>query len=156
MVRLGEHDLTTTTEALSVDVNIELKIVHENFNARIIYNDIALLKLSQTVSITDYVRPICLPWTDEMRRRDYTYYQPFLAGWGATSYRGSAASILQEVQLPILPLSECIANYKIHFPDQIFDDTVLCVGFPSGGKDSCQGDSGGPLMLPQVGIFDLI
>lgn len=139
MVRLGEHDLTTTTDTQSYDIPVDLKIVHDQFNPKIIYSDIALLRLTQSAPFNDKVRPICLPLSDELRNRDYTYYQPFLAGWGATSYRGSQATVLQEVQLPIQPTKDCETAYKSFFPEQIFDDKVLCVGFSSGGKDSCQG-----------------
>lgn len=150
MVRLGEHDLTTSSESESYDIPVDLKIVHERFNPKIIYSDIALLRLAQSAPFNAKVRPICLPLSDEHRNRDYTYYQPFLAGWGATTYKGNQATVLQEVQLPIQPTKDCEDAYKVHFPEQIFDDTVLCVGFINGGKDSCQGDSGGPLMLPQL------
>lgn len=150
MVRLGEHDLTTTAESQTYDINVDLKIVHELFDPKIMYADIAILRLAQPAPFSDKVRPICLPLTDELRQRDYTYYQPFLAGWGATSYRGSQATVLQEVQMPVLPTSDCTQSYKTYFPDQVFDDMVICVGFTNGGKDSCQGDSGSGLMLPQV------
>lgn len=139
MVRLGEHDLSTTTDSQTFDLPVDLKIIHELFDSKIIYSDIALLRLTQSAPFNDNVRPICLPLTDEQRNRDYTYYQPFLAGWGATTYRGSQATILQEVQLPIQPTKQCEDAYKQYFPDQIFDDKVLCVGVISGGKDSCQG-----------------
>lgn len=133
--------MTTTTESQTYDIGVDLKIVHENYNSKIIYSDIALLRLSQSAPFNDKVRPICLPLTDELRNRDYTYYQPFLAGWGATTYRGSQATVLQEVQLPIQPTTDCEQAYRPNFPDQVFDGTVLCVGFINGGKDSCQGEA---------------
>lgn len=55
--------------------------------------------------------------------------------------------MLQEAQIPIVSLAACQANYRTLFPQQTFDERVMCAG--TGGRDACQGDSGGPLMLPQ-------
>lgn len=109
-----------------------MRIIHESFDAKTISNDIGLLKLSQIVTITDFIRPICMPLADAIRYKDLTYYQPFVAGWGSTSFKGPAATILQEVQLPILPLSECEFNYRLYFPNQVFDNRVLCAGYSQG------------------------
>lgn len=97
---------------------------------------------------TDQIRPICLPINEPIRSRDLTGYQPFVAGWGTTSFQGPTATVLQEVQVPIVATATCERNYKSFFPNQIFDNRILCAGY--GGRDACQGDSGGPLMLPQV------
>lgn len=81
---------------------------------------------------------------------------PFVAGWGRTVEGGQPANILQELQLPILPNTECADRYKaigkLISPKQ-FDKAVICAGYLEGGKDSCQGDSGGPLMSPVVGVY---
>ena len=98
--------------------------------------------------VSDQIRPICLPLDNAIRNKDLTGYQPFLAGWGTTSYQGNAASVLQEAQISIVSTANCANNYKTLFTNQVFDNRILCAGF--GGKDACQGDSGGPLMLPQV------
>lgn len=88
-------------------------------------------------SFSDQIRPICLPLNEPLRSRDLTGYQPFIAGWGATSYQGPVSPILQEAQIPIVSNSDCERNYRIYFPNQIFDNRVLCAGY--GGRDSCQG-----------------
>ena len=66
--------------ASPIDYIVDLKILHEGFDAKTILNDIGLLRLAQTVVITDRIRPACLPLTNDMRTRDFTYYQPFVAG----------------------------------------------------------------------------
>ncbi|XP_037039357.1 mucin-2-like [Bradysia coprophila] len=149
LARLGEYDLSSTNDgAFPVDMVIDQTFVHEQYVPKIIYSDIAMLKLRDYAPITDQIRPICLPLNEPLRSRDLTGYQPFIAGWGATSYQGPVSSILQEAQIPVVSNSDCERNYRIYFPNQIFDNRVICAGF--GGRDSCQGDSGGPLMLPQI------
>ncbi|XP_058116374.1 venom protease-like [Anopheles ziemanni] len=150
-VRLGEHDLSSDQDGANpVDIYIQRWLVHERYDATLIRNDIALIWLQKSVSITDAVRPICLPLEARQRTKDLTYYAPFIAGWGAVAFNGPTASKLQEAQVVVLPVDQCAFNYKLYFPNQVFDDTVMCAGFPQGGKDSCQGDSGGPLMLPEL------
>uniref|UniRef100_A0A4Y0BPW2 Peptidase S1 domain-containing protein n=1 Tax=Anopheles funestus TaxID=62324 RepID=A0A4Y0BPW2_ANOFN len=150
-VRLGEHDITSDQDGANpIDVYIQRWLVHERYDEKTIHNDIALVLLQKTVIISETIRPICLPLDTKQRTKDITYYAPFIAGWGAVSFNGPSATKLQEAQVVVLPVDQCAFNYKLYFPGQIFDDTVLCAGFPQGGKDSCQGDSGGPLMLPEL------
>lgn len=98
------------------------------------------------------MRPICVPTDDPIRSRNLDGSTPFVAGWGRTQEGGKSANILQELQLPVIPNTECRELYNKMgkaFSDKQFDNAVLCAGDLDGGKDSCQGDSGGPLMIPQ-------
>lgn len=100
------------------------------------------------------IRPICLPVDEPIRSRAFVGYQPFVAGWGRLQEGGKSSNVLQELQLPILPNSECKEQYRKQgklISEVQFGDAVICAGILTGGQDSCQGDSGGPLMQP---IFD--
>lgn len=56
-----------------------------------------------------------------------------VVGWGRTSEGGTLASVIQEVQVPILTLSQCRnSKYK---PSRITAN-MLCAG--KGVQDSCQ------------------
>uniref|UniRef100_A0A1B0CAP2 CLIP domain-containing serine protease n=2 Tax=Lutzomyia longipalpis TaxID=7200 RepID=A0A1B0CAP2_LUTLO len=149
-IRLGEHDLSSTTDGAVQDIPIEKKTVHPDFQAKNILSDIAIIRLAQPATLNDRVALVCLPTDTNLRQKDLTYYQPFVAGWGATSYRGPSANILQQTQIPILPISDCETNYQSNFPTLVFDDKIICAGWPSGGKDACTGDSGAGLYLPQL------
>lgn len=135
-------------------INIDSNKVHEEYDAKKILNDICILKLVQDAPLSDLIRPICLPTQEPQKSMDLTGYQPFVAGWGTTSSNGPSANILQEVQVPVVSTQSCGNAYKTYFPNQVFDNRVICAG--ATGKDSCQGDSGGPLMLPVVSTFYLL
>lgn len=154
LVRLGDYNINSDADgAFPIDVSVDWKKAHENFDPNKITNDIGLIKLSQPVQISVGIRPICLPIFEPMRSKDLTYHQPFVIGYGATSFKGPLASILQEAQVPIIPTSQCAASYQTIYPGQTIDNRVLCAGYPAGGIDACQGDSGGPLMYPSVSFF---
>ena len=69
--------------------------------------------------------------------------QCVITGWGTLSSGGSQPAKLQVAHVPIVKQSDCKTAYKneIH-------DSMLCAGYPEGGKDACQGDSGGPMVCP--------
>lgn len=99
------------------------------------------------------IRPICLPINDPLRTKDFIGVSPFIAGWGKTTEGGESATILQEIQVPVLENSVCKNRYETLgklLSDRQFNDAVLCAGVLKGGQDSCQGDSGGPLMNPEI------
>ncbi|KAF0764095.1 venom protease-like [Aphis craccivora] len=101
-----------------------------------------------------FIQPICLPILSHHRANKLVKSVPFVAGWGATSFRGPSSTTLMEIQIPVLDNSECkraFANKKA-----IIDDRVMCAGFLTGGKDACQGDSGGPLMWPNGNQYYLV
>ncbi|XP_056350070.1 ovochymase-2-like isoform X2 [Oenanthe melanoleuca] len=64
---------------------------------------------------------------------------------GTFNFNGLLPQVLYEVSLPILSSRECsraLSTLKKPIPG----DTIMCAGFPDGGRDACQGDSGGPLL----------
>ena len=93
-------------------------------------------------------------------------YPGRIAGWGATTWNGFTAQLLQETNggIPILTDASCSARY---IPAGLDYDpaTMVCAGgepatpsSPNSANDTCQGDSGGPLVAEvngrrvQVGV----
>ncbi|XP_044250417.2 venom serine protease Bi-VSP-like [Drosophila takahashii] len=153
-VRLGEHDVTTDKETRHVDLRIARFVIHPNYNPRNGRSDLAILYLARNVEFTTKITPICLPHTPDLRQKSYLRYNPFVAGWGHTMENGTSATVLNELQVPIIENVICAQSFVNHrgflrTADQ-FDKAVICAGDLSGGKDSCQGDSGGPLMMPEL------
>ncbi|XP_012545493.1 clip domain serine protease 4 isoform X1 [Bombyx mori] len=148
LVRVGELDLARDDEgATPVDVLIKTKIKHEQYDAASYTNDIGILVLEKDVPITDLIKPICIPKDTELRSRSFEDYNPIIAGWGDTEFRGPSATHLQVLQLPVVSNDFCAQAYS-PYKNQKIDERVLCAGYKKGGKDACQGDSGGPLMQP--------
>uniref|UniRef100_A0A4W2DQ53 Peptidase S1 domain-containing protein n=1 Tax=Bos indicus x Bos taurus TaxID=30522 RepID=A0A4W2DQ53_BOBOX len=114
--------------------------------------DIALLKLSSSVTYTKYIQPICVMASiSEFENRSDCW----VTGWGDIEEELSLPSpyTLQEVQVGIINTTMC--NHLFSMPDFRIDiwGDMICAGEPQGGKDSCFGDSGGPLVCEKKGLW---
>ncbi|KAG8506442.1 Testisin [Galemys pyrenaicus] len=144
--------------------------------------DIALLKLSTSVTYDKYIQPICvLASSEEFQNRTDCW----VTGWGDVAEKQMlpAPYLLQEVQVGIIDTSICNHLYsQASFRTTIWGD-MMCAGYAQGGRDSCfvsagpaatpvqaqrgaarppphpnpplcsQGDSGGPLTCPKDGLW---
>lgn len=157
-VRLGEWDTSTapdcvpelskktTCAPMHIDIEIEKRILHESYVPNSIdqMHDIALLRLKQLVSFTEYVKPICLPVGDAVRNNNFEGYAMDVAGWGVTE-DGSPSNTKLKITVDVWNLEQCQSKYRIY--QMHLNGSQIC----AGGKnqiDTCQGDSGGPLMVP--------
>ena len=61
---------------------------------------------------------------------------------------GAFPDNLQWVQVPLVTNAQCFQNYNGYIG---ITSSMICAGYPEGGKDSCQGDSGGPLICNEGG-----
>ena len=69
-----------------------------------------------------------------------------VTGWGATHEPEGGGipetpRFLLEVTVPLVSEAVCRRAYPEIRP------SMICAGYPEGGRDACQGDSGGPLMV---------
>ncbi|XP_055942060.1 serine protease Hayan-like isoform X2 [Argiope bruennichi] len=164
-VLVGTSNITINTKEPAVISSGEfievLNIrIHEQYVPKIHYNDIAVLTLESKATLSEFIFPVCLPSTKDLKAVT-SYANVTLTGWGHTAYGGTESKILQEVDLQIIPLSRCQRSYeefKTKALSQGIITDMLCAGDPQGGIDACQGDSGGPLVMEnedrwiQVGI----
>ena len=116
--------------------------------------DIALVELQHSVTISDFVRPICLHHPAPGRVEQAAEFT--VAGWGRTE-RARSADLLQFTRLEKVSRAVCQAEYSAAGAEgrlglladlQLLPSQLCARG--RGGTDSCSGDSGGPLMA-QVG-----
>ncbi|KAM7356970.1 venom serine protease Bi-VSP-like [Cochliomyia hominivorax] len=151
-VRLGEFDLSIESETRYVDINVLKHAKHPLYgkNRR---SDLAILLLDRSVQFNEFISPICMPYSVQLRSRSYINSMPYVAGWGRTMAGGSGSNVLKQAQLPIQTNDVCRNIYTKQYPSlsaEEFDDSIYCVGFTVGGTDTCQGDSGGPLMIAEL------
>ncbi|XP_035184662.1 ovochymase-2 [Oxyura jamaicensis] len=141
-VTAGEHDLRIRENGEQT-LPVKYVIKHPNFDPRRPMNyDIALLKLDGAFNFSSSVLPACLPDPGEKFEAGYICTT---CGWGRLNENGVLPQVLYEVNLPILNRNEC-SRALSSLKKPIQGDTIMCAGFPDGGKDACQGDSGGPLL----------
>lgn len=129
---IGLHDLRSTegTETFRPAA----VITHPNWDSQIMDFDYALIRLDGESTFAP------LPLNQNSVASSTASVS--VAGWGATREGGGLPKILQKVDVPLVPRTDCNAAYKGEITDR-----MICAGLPQGGKDSCQGDSGGPLFM---------
>ena len=90
-VSLGDHDISSSTEAASIAIAIAEIVEHpqytgDNDNAGTTDYDFSLLRLTTAVDFAanPHIRPACLPANPN---QDYAGRAATVTGWGATSYQ---------------------------------------------------------------------
>ncbi|MCG7496127.1 trypsin-like serine protease [Vibrio sp. Of7-15] len=127
-----------------VRANVSQIFIHPAYSTRDLSNDIALLKLSSVPQGVVAVDIAAGSLSQYAANGDWLT----VAGLGRTSEGGSAPSVLQEVDVPLVSDAICRqsgGNYTT------VGDVSFCAGVPEGGIDSCQGDSGGPIVINRSG-----
>ena len=148
-VVVNEHDINNRRDGESRTVS-EVYVA-DGYDTNTLDNDIAILKLSSTVTST----PLSL-----MSASDFTALADNTAlkvmGWGNVSINQDIyPSILREVDVNYANFTTCQEQYGAIGAS--VTTNMFCAG-GDGATDSCQGDSGGPIMqlvngeYQQVGI----
>ncbi|XP_055050408.1 trypsin I-P1 isoform X2 [Misgurnus anguillicaudatus] len=143
-VSLGRQTLSGSNPD-AITKTVSQVITHSSYSANTQNNDIALVKLSSSVTFTDYIRPVCLAASGSTIDAGA---KTWITGWGTLNAGDSSLpDTLQEVQIPTVSNTDCNKAYGI------ITSNMLCAGLTSGGKDSCQGDSGGPMVYKNDSLW---
>ncbi|KAG8405544.1 hypothetical protein J3459_011940 [Metarhizium acridum] len=130
--------LSPQDQGLATKAGIASFHMHPDYNKTgIREHDVAILKLSTDVAEDDWgtIRYARLPQglSDPAPGSEVT-----VVGWGSLDSKGTPATQLQKVVIPVVDRDECRKTLRL-VPDSSF-----CAGYKNGGKDACRGDSGGP------------
>ena len=150
-VLAGDYHRQGHTDQYEQEVKVAHMLVHEYYDNRDFSNDICLVLLSTPISYNEYVGPISLP---EPGQEEQSGTLCTVSGWGATVQGGSMTNVLQKVDVPVVEDQGLVANCsgqacfnkvlvcaESYGEGEVFD-SMICAGYPEGGKDACQGDSG--------------
>jgi hypothetical protein len=125
-------------------------IVNESYNSQTLLNDIALLRLADTINFAN-ATPIKLVTTlDAAKGAIDPGVMSWVTGWGLTNVNPEVfPTSLQKLQLPIISDAQASTVWGT------IPATDLMAGYLNGNKDACNGDSGGPLVVPVFGEYKL-
>jgi Trypsin/Secretion system C-terminal sorting domain/Immunoglobulin domain/PKD-like domain len=148
-VRVGLNDPSNATEGKTYAVSEA--IVNAGFDSQTLLNDIALLRLQDTINFANAI-PINLVTTDDAASG---FTDPgvlsWVTGWGLTQVSPQVLpTALQKVQLPIISTAQAATVWG-----GLIQATDMMAGYLNGNKDACNGDSGGPLVVPVLGQYKL-
>ncbi|CAF0900171.1 unnamed protein product [Brachionus calyciflorus] len=122
--------------------------IHPDYFSTVIYNDVALIRLTEKIKFSKKVKPICLPKTgklDEIEKKEVV-----ATGWGKTD--GGLFGFPSEA---LLQTSLIIKNNKSKEGCEYRRYNNYCTEGASDDSGTCQGDSGGPLQYFKNGKWYL-
>lgn len=145
MVNVGRFNLsdwlerdTDAVPVLSIHEHMEFETGSADF-------DIALLVLSATVRLGEYVQPVCL-WSSVDEPTDPTGLFGTIVGWGVSTKHGqSLAMTPNSLTIPVVSESFC---QRIRDPFSEGQENAVRTSFCAGNRnavtsfESCQGDLG--------------
>jgi secreted trypsin-like serine protease len=125
-------------------------IVNEGFDDQTLLNDIALLKLKDSINFPNATPVKLISENDVAEGAIVPGVLSWVTGWGLTHVNPQVLpTALQKVQLPI------VSNDQASTVWGTIPATDLMAGYLNGNKDACSGDSGGPLVVPVLGEYKL-
>lgn len=137
---IGEHDVEVQ-EGSEQLLQVSQVLVHENYDPVTADNDIALLHLTHSASVTHHSVPICLPTRKHAQNQLLSLHLHQVSGWGRIHEAGPTSRVLKRLQVPLVRSQVCQEETGL-----VLTRNMLCAGYLGGQQDSCKGDSGGPLV----------
>jgi secreted trypsin-like serine protease len=118
--------------------------ITENYDATVMKNDVAILKLASELKYNDAIQPICLASGNEQ----YSNQPATVIGWGKTAHDGKTSGMLQKLEVQIPSNQECVEKGATSVTE-----SNICIVVRDRAAGVCFGDSGGPLVTKQGDKF---
>lgn len=125
-------------------------ITHESYDTAPEDSDLALVRLSEPATFTNYTIPICLPTLEFAKMELDAIRFHIISGWGRRTEGGNIfttqvskpkSPVLRMLAVPFLNDAECSVKSGVNITDNMF-----CAGYFDGSQQSCRGDDGSPLI----------
>lgn len=148
-VRIGSE---TRLSAAYKPYKIKTLIVHDKYNRESFENDIALLKLKETLSFSESFRAICFSQLVELPEAS----SGIAVGYGSTEKSTGHSDILHQVEIPIVDQEDCLDSDSNFFRKHLFPGN-FCAGQIGVQRGVCSGDSGkaSVLLNPTIDLLFL-
>ena len=104
---------------------IKTLITHPQYKKNTMENDLAIIKLSSSLSFNTAIQPVCLPSAPVSGGETCT-----VIGWGDTMDTGNNKFLL-EVDVNIIPKDQC--SSKSWLKNKV-KANMICAGYPEGKK----------------------
>jgi secreted trypsin-like serine protease len=142
-VYIGAHEINKPMY-MEQELTVSKIWVHEQYSASTVANDVAVIRLTNPIKISDKVNVICLPGPEAKSVNDTVW----VSGWGRTAHLGETSPILKQTQM------DTLGNKCNIYGAAFTEEKQICAGKHGVGY-TCQGDSGGPLMYEYQGQWYL-
>lgn len=145
VVYLGKYYLKKWSNPGIQDSQVAAILPHPEYNSQTYANDIAILKLLNPATFSDFVRPICL-WGDGQDLEGVLNKPGTVVGWGF-DHTGKVTEELTQAKMPVVSKETCIYSFPDFF-SRFTTSKTFCAGFRNG-TSVCNGDSGGGMVFPK-------
>jgi len=144
-VHLGSHSVEQLEEG-EQRVHADKTEYHPEYNYEsVIINDVALIKLAESIQFTDTIKPIYLPKQDDAMTN---LSKCGVAGWGDDDEDKIASDVLRYIDVSgFVDGDRCVPGDMINIPGLL--ENVLCATAKNQDATICGGDSGSPLWCYQ-------
>ncbi|KAH0819926.1 hypothetical protein GEV33_002865 [Tenebrio molitor] len=143
-VTLGAHKPLQTEDTQVQSVSKDIKI-HEDYDGDQVINDVGLIKLPESVTLNDAIKPVTLPSKADADN-DFAGETARVSGWGLTDgFDTDLSEVLNYVDVEVISNEKCEDTFGSLVP------SILCTS-GDAYTGSCSGDSGGPLIKDDVQI----
>lgn len=142
-VFVGLHDSTIIPADTNI-FSVSEVYIHPEYNDTTLRNDVAVLKLTKSLTFSDKVSTICLPSANS--HKSLYNKEVVAAGWGATQ-SVSTPTFLQQAKLRVInetyfeDIQSIIPIFYTSEQYAVIEDGI------NPDKNVCSGDSGGPLVF---------